>query len=86
MFLGVEELRFVVAASDAAEIDDIVHIPDVVVLDQLDVVVLVRTTPERSRQLSARPGAVVSVYATESLARLAFEPFRGRTSARRSSP
>ncbi|HZD80617.1 MAG TPA: hypothetical protein VE646_11335 [Actinomycetota bacterium] len=74
----MEDQRFVVVASDLAEIDDIAHAPDVLVLDRLDVVVLLRTTPERSRELSSRPGAVVSVYATESLARMAFEPFRHR--------
>ncbi len=61
------------AAGDVAKLG---REPDVEVLDRLDVVVLLRTTPERSRELSARPGIVVSVYASESLARIAFDRFK----------
>ena len=65
--------RFVVVAGD---IEDIADHPDLEIIERLDVVLLARTTPERSIELSARPGVVVSVYANESLARIAFELFK----------
>lgn len=60
----------------AGDVEDIAHHPDVEIIERLDVVLLARTTPERSSELSARPGVVVSVYANESLARIAFELFK----------
>jgi hypothetical protein len=69
----VDEQRFVVAAGD---IEKLVRERDVEVIDRLDVVALLRTTPGRSRELSWRPGIVVSVYASEQMARMAFEKFR----------
>jgi hypothetical protein len=69
----VGEDRFVVVAGDVLELADD---PDLQVIDRLEVVLLVRTTPERSSELSSRPGLVVSVYATEELARIAFDLFR----------
>jgi hypothetical protein len=70
---AVEDARFVVVAGDVL---DLANDPDLQVIDRLKVVLLVRTTPERSTQLSARSDVVVSVYASEGLARIAFDLFR----------
>jgi hypothetical protein len=74
--------RFVVIAGDvgiAAERGDIV-------IDRLDPVLLLRTTPSRSRELSNRPSIVVSVYESEALARSAFEAFRDSVLVRPPAP
>jgi hypothetical protein len=71
--------RFVVVAGDLGPGEE----PDEVVIDRLEPVWLLRTTPERSRQLSSRLSIVVSVYESEALARSAFEAFRGSPLVRR---
>jgi hypothetical protein len=69
----VEEDRFIVVAGDVI---DLANDPRLDIIDRLDVVLLARTTPERSSELSSRADLVVSVYATEALARIAFDLFR----------
>jgi hypothetical protein len=71
--------RFVVIAGDVGVLED----AEDVVIDRLDPVLLLRTTPERSRELSSRPSIVVSVYESEALARSAFEAFRDSSLVRR---
>jgi len=65
--------RYIVVAGDVL---DLANDPDIDVIDRLEVVLLARTTPERSTQLSSRHDVVVSVYASEDLARIAFDLFR----------